>query len=52
VDYSETGYVPLSPGLNTLQILARASGGTRIFNIRSMLLAVGAKRRVDLSFPG
>lgn len=52
VDYTETGYVPLAPGLNSLQISARSSVGTRVFNIRSMLLAVGAKRRVDLSFPG
>ncbi len=51
-DYTETGYVPLAPGLNSLQVSARASVGTRIFNIRSMLLAVDVKRRVGLSFPG
>jgi hypothetical protein len=52
LNYVETGYVPLSPGLNVMQVSARSSVGTRVFNIRSMMLAVGAKRRVDLSFPG
>lgn len=52
VDYSETGYVPLAPGLNSLMVFVRASEGTRTFNVRSMLLAVDVKRRIGLSFPG
>ena len=52
VDYTETTMVPTSPGLNIFEVRARVTSGTRVMNIRSMLLAVGAKRLHGLTFPG
>ena len=51
-DYTETTLVPTAPGQNVFEIRARTTSGTRTINIRSMLLAVGAKRRHGLTFPG
>lgn len=50
--YVETTLVPMAPGANVFEFRARVTSGTRVFNVRNLMLSVTAKRRHDLSFPG